>query len=519
MTSSTIESLADWASKLQLDDIPSRVVEKIRLQILTSITAAAFSPWHQPSKTVLKARKSKGEALVFASLDRMSPADAAFVNSAFAMALDFDDYLLTGHTSHSSVLVPLAYAQTLDEVVVAATAANEIMGRLSTNCFIGPLNGQMSSYIHNIGAAIGLGKILNLSPKQMADAMAISLYQPNFCLVPGFWHEGAKTVTASMPIDQGIQAASLAEAGLSGPLDILDHDLGFSSSFSFANYKGIYEGLGKVWFSDTLCYKRYPGTSYISAGVEGALQASKGVPLQPEDIKSVHVETTFLSSTLDQLGAAAINRSPLDANAINFSLRLSIATALLFGDLTPDVLRPEVLIAKEDKLREIAKRITVVHDWKQSIQMISASPTGIAMFAQLRPKQWLRLIKHSKALNRSSGDSPKVRSVFHGIRKDLPKFVRQIRQGRKTQITSLDLDATGFRMIQSARTCLTTKDICKTETVEIPIGACGRDIAETRDLVRWRCTEAFGEKGMTLWEMAFQKESLIESINQVIVDQ
>jgi len=44
---------------------------------------------------LLSARKSRGEALVFATLDRLAPADAAFVNSAFAMALDFDDYLLS----------------------------------------------------------------------------------------------------------------------------------------------------------------------------------------------------------------------------------------------------------------------------------------------------------------------------------------------------------------------------------------------------------------------------------------
>lgn len=515
-SSPILENLGRWAAALQFKDIPPRIVEKVRLQILSSITAAASSPWHQPSQAVLKARNSEGNALVFATLDRVAPIDAAFVNAAFAMSLDFDDYLLTGHTGYSSVLVPLAYAQTLEEVVVATTAANEIMGRLSTNSFIGPLNGQMSSYIHNIGAAISLGKILKLSSNQMAHAMAIALYQPNFCLVPGFWHEGTKTVTASVPLEQGIRAAHLAAAGLKGPLDLLDHDLGFSAVFSFANYPGLYEGLGKVWFSDTLCYKRYPGTSYISAAVEGALRGTRGIPLQPEDIHSVSVETTFLSSVLDQLGAAAITRSPLDRNAINFSLRLSVATALLFGDLTPDILRPDVLQSEEEKIQDIAMRISVTHDWKQSLQMISAAPLGLAMYAQLRPRQWIKVIRHSRALKRVSGEDRKSKSVIRGICKILPTVIRQVRKGRRAAITALDLDTASFRMLQSARTTVIARDIRSTEMVEIPIGACGRDFEETRDVVHWRCVKAFGDRGKKIWKVIFERDSLVISLYQTI---
>ncbi len=517
--SSTVRYMADWAAGLKIHDIPARVIEKIRLQILTGITAAALSPWHRPSQTVLAARKSNGEALVFATLDRVAPADAAFINAAFAMALDYDDYLLSGHTSHSAVLVPMAFAQTLEEVIVAATAANEIMGRLSTNCFIGPLNGQMSSYIHNIGAAVALGKTWHLSPQQMAHAMSIALYQPNYCLVPGFWHEATKTITASLPIEQGLNAARLAAAGLSGPPDILDHDLGFTHAFSFSDYKGLYQGLGSVWFSDTLSYKRYPGTSYISAAVEGALAAGQENPLQPEDIQSVRVETTFLSATLDQLGAAAIDRSPLDANAVNFSLRLSVAAALCFGDLTPEELRPETLASNEAAIRALSARIKVVHDWRQSIRMVSDSPVGIAMFAQLKPKQWLRVIRHSRDFNRSSEKASRKASIYKGMWKDALKLAGQFRKGRKTPITALDVDTVGFRMRQSARVVLTAGGNTVTRMVEIPVGACGRDFSETRGLVRWRCDKAFGEKGKKVWETVFQDGATVKSLYDAVAGQ
>ena len=110
-----------------------------------------------------------------------------------------------------------------------------------------------------------------LSGKELAHAVAIALYQPNYCLAAGFWEEGAKTLTASLPVDQGIRAVDLARAGLSGPLDLLEHPLGFFSTFSFGHFEGLFDGLGERWFSDTLCFKRFPGTSYVSAPVEGAL--------------------------------------------------------------------------------------------------------------------------------------------------------------------------------------------------------------------------------------------------------
>ncbi len=69
---------------------------------------------------------------------------------------------------------------------LAAAVANELEGRLSTACLLGPLNGQMSSYIHNAGAALAVGKVRGLDAGQLADAVALALYQPNTCLAAGF---------------------------------------------------------------------------------------------------------------------------------------------------------------------------------------------------------------------------------------------------------------------------------------------------------------------------------------------
>ncbi len=515
----TLERAGAWAAELRLADIPPKTVEKIRLQIGTSITAAALSPWHLPSRAVLRACRRTGPALCFATGERLAAEEAGFVNAAFAMALDYDDYLLSGHAGHSAVLVPLAFADRIDDVVVAAAAANELMGRLSTASLIGPLNGQMSSYIHNLGAATSLGKVLGLNAQQLTAAMALALYQPNFCLTPGFWDEGAKTVTAAMPLAQGMKAAKLAAAGLSGPVDLLEHPLGFSNFFAFAKYLGMFDGLGKIWFSDTLCYKRYPGTSYISAAVEGALRASGGQPLRAADIKQVVVDTTVLSATLDSLGAGALQRTPLDANAVNFSLRLSVATALYFGDLTPQHLRPDRLVPQQKPIREIADKISVNHDWSQTVRLLTGSPVGIGMFAQLEPAQLLRAITHWRALSRTSGRAGRYGHRLRGLGPQLLGLLPKVVGAARRRVTALDFDPTSFKMYQSARTTVATRQWSKTEMIDIPIGACGRNHAQARQLVRWRCEQAFGPQTDALWQLLFRTGSRVDELYDLAAPQ
>lgn len=503
-----LADFATWAARLSIDDIPPRVLEKLRLQIASALSAAAASPWHNPSQAVLRAMTSEGQSMVFATGDRRSPEQAAFTNAAFAMALDFDDYMLSGHTSHSAIFVPLAFANTLDDVLLSAAVANEFMGRLSTACLLGPVNGQMSSYIHNAGAAVALGKLFGLDAPSLASAVALALYQPNHCLAAGFWNEDSKTITASQPLAQGIRAAQLARAGLRGPDDLVEHRLGFLSTFAFEPYPGLFDDIGAQWFSETLCYKRFPGTSYISAAVEAALQCAQHTALRSHEVDSIRIHTTLLSSTVDSLGAAAIDREPLDANAINFSVRLSVAAALRFGELSPKLLQPDNILAHQDEIRSIAHNVSVVHDWAMTIDMMSASPLGIRMLAGLSPSAAIRSITHARRLNRTSGSAGRNRSSWQGVASRLPR----LRDALRGPVSARGFDASTFRMLQSARVHARFEGRDQTAFVAIPMGACGRDHDETRNVLRWRCEQAFGSRATTVWDTIFTPGATVAAL-------
>ncbi|MHA1341947.1 MAG: hypothetical protein ACTSRZ_18920 [Promethearchaeota archaeon] len=91
----------------------------------------------------------------------------------------------------------------------------------------------MWSYIHNIGAATSTGLGIGLPYEKLVNAMALSLYQPNFCLMPGFYQEGCKLLTACYPVRIGIQAALYANQGLEGPKNIIEGHMGLFHFFAF----------------------------------------------------------------------------------------------------------------------------------------------------------------------------------------------------------------------------------------------------------------------------------------------
>ena len=124
---SVLFEFARWAVGLKLEAVPADVREHAKNQVL-SIVAAVYSGYASGLGHRIEA------AFAPAGLPS-DPAAAAFALSAWSMVLDFDDVMLGGHTGHSSVLVPLAFARagqyTGADVLVASLSA-VISGTLPT---------------------------------------------------------------------------------------------------------------------------------------------------------------------------------------------------------------------------------------------------------------------------------------------------------------------------------------------------------------------------------------------------
>ena len=88
------KTLAYWAADLKIDDVPEQVRDYARRFILDNFgcqIAGATLPWSQAYYDVMKKTRSGSHATVAYFGDKMSPDDAAFLNSSFNHANETDD--------------------------------------------------------------------------------------------------------------------------------------------------------------------------------------------------------------------------------------------------------------------------------------------------------------------------------------------------------------------------------------------------------------------------------------------
>lgn len=471
-----VESIAAWAAGLDLGQVPAEVVELSRAQRASVLGGAAGSVDDAASGRVTAAVErwaAPGPAPLFGTGGTASVDDAVYLATALSVALDFDDYVSFGHTGHSAVLVPaLLAAETGSSGVEQLTAqivANEVEARLGGACLIGPLNGQLWSFIHAAGAALAAGRLMGLGERQLAHALALSLYQAPRPTVPGFMAPDSKLLTASEPTGVGLRAARLAAAGVTGPLDALDHAQGFLGAFSYAPLRRLLGGLGEGWATRTLCVKPYPGCAYVDTTLDALLALDLPAP---DDVARIVVDASMLTCEMDKWSAEYAGSEPTPVT-INFSVAWNVAIALLAGEVSPRQLQAGWLADNRDALTALARRVELRHDWE-------LTRAAAEQFAGLLPPRVLGadagLRRLRKGLTRVRGDHPSIISGWGDLR-GIGAFLRGGRGGLATaggrRFWSADaLDR--FAMTFPARVTVITRDGRElTGRADVPRGGAG----------------------------------------------
>ncbi len=519
----SIDGIARWVSELRYEDIPGRVIDKARLQILNILAATVSGKYCEALKPTVSLAFPPGDATVIQAGGKTDAAHAAFMNALYSMTFDFDDYLFMGHTGHSSVLAPLALAEerdlTLKDVLLAQVAANEVEGRLGASVLFGPHNGQMWSYIHAVGAATASSKMLGLSKEQTASAIALSLYQPNYALYPGFMHGDSKLFTAAVPILSGMLYAGFARAGMRGNAGILDVEHGFLSHFSYVPLPHLFSGLGDWWVTDTIAFKPYPGCAYIDTtidciyGIMAQYLQDKKAPLALSDIKHVDVFANILTVGMTALSEMYDDRTLNPVN-INFSIPKSAAIALIHHALGPEHLGASMLSKHAGDIRSLAEKVTLHHDWRYTLSMQGSFYEAIGSGFMLRDTGALALVK---AFFRMRKDLPKIKLDLQGLLKawtDMaPGQKETIKKGLRKKDDYVKMERFVFSF--GARVRLETNDaqVYEAESI-IPRGAS----SDRRDVVVQKLSSAVGSdtKAAALFDLTVPQTPARQYVKQVV---
>jgi 2-methylcitrate dehydratase PrpD len=413
-TSPHLARLGAWIAGLDATGVPESARRAARLQMLDMVAAAHAGARSEDVASVVSgtsAYAGAGRATVLGTGARWTPADALYVNAACSMAQDFDDVVWMGHTCHSAVFASMAVAEheglSTPDMITAVVVANEIGGRIGASCLLGPLNGQMWTFIHLVSAAAATAWLLRLDADKATHALAIALAQPTFALQPGFLAPSSKLLAASIPAVTGMQAAYMARAGMTGAPDILEDSRGFWHRFSYLPLPFMLDHLGELWVMETLQVKTYPGCHYFQTACT-ALEAltDRLGPLEPEAVRRIRIDTNKLGAEASRFGGEYAADGPV--TAVNACFDLATAAAIFLaggGKLTAEQMEPSWLERHSAEVRRWRERIQVAHDPVLTGRVIASTqalPTGRAALRAVGARDVLALRRRYREEYRSN---------------------------------------------------------------------------------------------------------------------
>ncbi|GAA2221572.1 MmgE/PrpD family protein [Streptomyces nogalater] len=379
--------LAEWASSLELSEVPDRVQGFAASHILSQLAAIRSGLGQEDGKRLVTALGRPWQDDV---------AQSARVLSAAGAWLNLDDTAFAGHLGPSTVGVPIAYAHHLGlsgrELLRAVIIADECAARVTASATLGPFRGQTALHTHVVGAVAGRLACERAPADVWVDALALALSAPPWTLMRGFVTTDARLLHVPVGVRMGLDACDAAHGGLHGAADVLEHEDGFLHQFADVPLpEAVTRGLGQRWHTETLSFKLHPGGPGIDAAIDCAVDLHNQIPpFDVEDVEEVLVEGSLYTMYAARKAEPYLAGPETPIGALVLTTPYPVATALLTGRLSiHDFSLPEV---GDTSRWALAEKVRLVHDRDMTrILMRGDAPFGEALRqAGDRACAWLR---------------------------------------------------------------------------------------------------------------------------------
>jgi 2-methylcitrate dehydratase len=349
------ERFASYATQLKYEDLPAAVIHEVKRRWIdsfaTAVGAMPSEAYHVAKTCAL--RVSGNPAATLLGGGQSSPEWATFVNGLLIRYLDFNDTYLSKEPAHPSdniaaILSVGEATQSTGKALITATAlAYEIQCRLCDACSLRKQGVDHVTY-GAISSCLAAAKLMELPFKNVVHAVGIA----GVCNVAlrqtrsgelSEW-KGCAFANAAR---NGVFAATLAGAGLSGPAPIFEGDLGFMNLVTREKFvvapMGAENG-GDPDFMITKTYIKYwPAEYHSQSAIDAALKirkAANGVPPQ-----AIHIDTFEASYNI--IGKYPEAWAPKTRETADHSLPYCTAVALLDGEVTLKQFDPERFTAPD----------------------------------------------------------------------------------------------------------------------------------------------------------------------------
>jgi 2-methylcitrate dehydratase PrpD len=292
-------------------------------------------PWSKQLLAYARAQARPGRSRVAASGLTMAATDAAFVNGSYGHGFEYDDAHGPSASHPGSCVIPAAFAigeelgATLEDVIVALVAGYEVYTRIGVLAAPDLLKRGFHPHavLSTFGAAAVAAKLRAFDAETTLHALAIALSHASGTTEYTSTGGSIKRIHAGIGTRNGMIAADLAQAGITGPRAFLSGSKGFFRTFL---QRGPGEGaegrfaLDRPFEVGTVWLKNYCACYCTHAYIDALRPFAHRLP----EIEKVQAR---ISAAFDVVvGNANANAfAPKNIEHVQFSLPVQAAFALL----------------------------------------------------------------------------------------------------------------------------------------------------------------------------------------------
>lgn len=378
-----LRRLARYVTGFCLEEAPAEIAQAARYCVLDTIGAALGAARTEEIASIATEFDrwigigTPHAASMWAQGRKRNVFATTLVNGMLAHTLELDDVHPESKSHIGAVVVPTAW--TLADALClsggafleAVVVGYETMGRIGMAMDVASNRKRgwhTTGIIGTFGAAAAAAHLLGLDEESTLSALGMAGTQSS-----GLWAflaEGAtcKKLHPARAAVNGLSAALLAKAGMTGPAHILDAVDGglyaaVSDSFDMAK---VCANLGTTFEILHIDKKPYPCCRSTHHAIDAALVLREDERLQLANVESIIVKTYDVAVL--QCGSAEYPRNPVEAK---FSIAYTCAAALVRGKVTLSEFDEACL--GDTEIRRLAGLVKV---------------EGDARFTSRYPKQW-----------------------------------------------------------------------------------------------------------------------------------
>ena len=360
--------VAEWIGAQQRRSLPAELDRHLRRMTLDAVggmVASSVGPVSRAVATHAAALYPGREATAIGH-GPASVLGAALVNGTNGHGIESDEGYTPGSMHPTSVVLPAVFAlgqrtgADAGRVRVAAAIGMELACRIAAAGH----PATRTNHFHNtplagvFGATAAAAVLRGLTVAETASALGIAGSHAGGLFE--FLGDSAevKRFHPGKAARDGVAAADLAAAGLTGPTTVLEGVDGY-----FAAYAGpageawfperVRDGLGERWVLLDTYVKPYPCCRHLHGAIDGALALRHEHGIDAAEISAVRVETFPIAARHDGTGLDTVLQAQL-------SLPYTVAVALSRGAVTLTDFEPE---ARADAaVRALMDRVVVTVD-------------------------------------------------------------------------------------------------------------------------------------------------------------